>query len=61
LRYADENVHLSWAAIVLSGARASRGMPRFDDVLDAGDAEAIRSFVVNEAHRALAEAAASED
>ena len=59
LRYADENTHLSWAAIVLSGARSTRGMPRFDDVLDAEGAEAIRSYVVATAHSALEEA--SED
>ena len=60
LRYADENTHLSWAAIVLSGARSTRGMPRFDDVLDAEGAEAIRSYVVAAAHSALEEAALLE-
>lgn len=53
LRFADENTHQSWAAIVLSGARSTRGMPRFDDVLSPADAEAIRSFVVDQAHAAL--------
>ena len=53
LRYADNNTHLNWNAIVIGGARASRGMAAFGDVLTPEDAEAIRSYVVSQAYATL--------
>lgn len=61
LRYASREVHRTWPAIVVGGARASRGMPAFTDVLSLEDAESIRSFVVGQAHLAAAEAQSAED
>jgi mono/diheme cytochrome c family protein len=55
LRYASAEVHATWPAIVVGGARSPKGMPAFADVLTLEDAEAIRSFVVSRAHQALAE------
>ena len=41
LRYAAPSTHESWDAIVLGGAFVGKGMPKFDHVMAAGDAEAI--------------------
>jgi len=47
LRYAAPETHLTWARIVIGGARAQRGMPAFDLGPDA--AEAIRFYVLSRA------------
>ncbi len=52
LRYSAKDVHESWNAIVLDGAYGARGMVGFDHVLDAGDAEAIRQYVIKRARDA---------
>ena len=49
LRFASEETHLQWNAIVLGGLRASRGMASFADALSAADAQAIRAYVVERA------------
>ena len=40
----------AWRSIVIDGARASNGMVSFADVLTPEDAEAIRAYVVKQAH-----------
>jgi len=42
----------SFSAVVLKGALRPRGMPQWDDVLSASDAEAIRAYLIDEAWRA---------
>ncbi len=44
-----------WAEIVFDGARAEAGMRSFRDVLSRSDAEAIRQYVIAQAHRAEGE------
>ena len=51
LRYASEDTHKIWNAIVLSGAYASKGMPDFGAVLTADDVTAIQAYVVEQAKR----------
>ena len=46
LRAATPEVHESWQAIVRGGARQSKGMPSFADLLDERGAEDIRAYVV---------------
>jgi PQQ-dependent dehydrogenase (methanol/ethanol family) len=40
-----------WQSIVISGVRAGRGMPSFAGSLSRSDAEAIRAYVISQAHR----------
>ncbi len=49
LRYASEETHQSWGAIVLQGAYAAKGMPDFGDVLAVEDVAAIQAYVVEQA------------
>jgi quinohemoprotein ethanol dehydrogenase len=46
LRYATPEVHQEWGAIVLGGARESRGMPSFKDLLTQTQARAIQAYVL---------------
>ena len=46
-------MHEGWHDIVRRGTSAARGMPGFEE-LDAGDAEAIRAYVVEQTHNAIA-------
>lgn len=46
LRYASAEVHKQFSEIVLRGARESRGMPSFKDVLDERKLRAIEAFVL---------------
>jgi quinohemoprotein ethanol dehydrogenase len=50
LRFAAPGVHEQWNAIVLQGAYGGMGMAGFADILDAEQAEAIRSYVVERAY-----------
>jgi quinohemoprotein ethanol dehydrogenase len=43
----------TWAAVVLGGAMKANGMASFAPVLDAEEAEAIRAFVIAQAHAPL--------
>jgi mono/diheme cytochrome c family protein len=52
LRYASEEVHLTWNGIVIGGSLRANGMPNFD--LDPREADAIRLYVLSQS-RALAE------
>ena len=52
LRYATEETHANWTAIVLGGAYVPRGMPVFGEVLTDEEALAIQAYVVDAA-RAL--------
>ena len=52
LRYASEEVHLTWNGIVIGGSRKAKGMPNFD--LDPREADAIRLYVLSKS-RALTE------
>jgi mono/diheme cytochrome c family protein len=44
----------AWAAVVLDGQLAQSGMASFAPVISADDADAIRAYVVAQAHAALA-------
>jgi hypothetical protein len=44
----------AWAAVVLDGQLAANGMASFAAVVSADDAEAMRAYVVAQAHAALA-------
>ena len=48
----------AWAAVVLDGQLAPNGMASFASVISADDADAIRAYVVTQAHVALAAQAA---
>jgi len=54
LRYAAPSTHESWDAIVRGGAFVGKGMPKFDHVMAAGDAEAIRAYVVEQTKTSIA-------
>jgi quinohemoprotein ethanol dehydrogenase len=41
-----------WRAVVIDGALADRGMMSFSENLTAAEAEAMRSYVVSQAHAA---------
>ena len=49
LRYASAEVHQQFEAIVLGGARESRGMPSFKDLLKAEQVRAIQAYVLSRA------------
>jgi quinohemoprotein ethanol dehydrogenase len=49
LRYASAEVHKHFNEIVLGGARESRGMPSFRDVLDEHKVRAIQAYVLSRA------------
>jgi alcohol dehydrogenase (cytochrome c)/quinohemoprotein ethanol dehydrogenase len=51
----------AWAAVVLDGQLAANGMASFATVVSADDAEAIRAYVVAQAHAALASQAAAAE
>jgi PQQ-dependent dehydrogenase (methanol/ethanol family) len=51
LRFARREVFARWQAIVIAGERAERGMPSFADSLSREDADAIRAYVISQAHR----------
>jgi quinohemoprotein ethanol dehydrogenase len=49
LRYATAQVHQQFASIVLGGARESRGMPSFSDLLTRDQARTIQAYVLSQA------------
>jgi PQQ-dependent dehydrogenase (methanol/ethanol family) len=49
LRYASAEVHHQFTSIVLGGARESRGMPSFKNVLDENKVRAIEAYVLSRA------------
>jgi quinohemoprotein ethanol dehydrogenase len=49
LRYATPEVHQQFAAIVIGGARESRGMPSFKDLLNQNQVRAIQAYVLSRA------------
>jgi quinohemoprotein ethanol dehydrogenase len=49
LRQMSAGTHAEFKDIVLRGARLSRGMGRFDDILSAADADAIHAYVIDQA------------
>jgi alcohol dehydrogenase (cytochrome c)/quinohemoprotein ethanol dehydrogenase len=51
----------AWAAVVIDGQLAANGMASFAAVLSADDAEAIRAYVIAQAHVALAAQAATAE
>jgi len=61
LRYASADVHARFAAIVVGGARAERGMPAFGDVLGTDDALAIEAYVLELQAAAAAREATGAD
>ncbi len=54
LRYANAATHASWDAIVRGGAYVGKGMAKFDHVLEADDAEAVRAYVVAQTRATIA-------
>jgi quinohemoprotein ethanol dehydrogenase len=46
LRYATADVHKQFEAIVIGGARESRGMPSFKDLLNVDQVRAIQAYVL---------------
>jgi mono/diheme cytochrome c family protein len=51
LRFSSRATFASWQDVVIGGTRAERGMPSFADSLSREDAEAIRAYVISQAHR----------
>ncbi|HEY8120602.1 MAG TPA: PQQ-dependent dehydrogenase, methanol/ethanol family [Myxococcota bacterium] len=51
LRFATRETFAHWQEIVIGGVRAERGMPSFAGSISREDAEAIRAYVVSQAHR----------
>ncbi len=51
LRYMSAATHALFGNIVLGGAYQAKGMGRFDDVLSAADAQALHSYVIDQAWR----------
>ena len=50
LRYSTPGVHSTWNGIVLERAFAELGMAGFGDILTPADAQALRSYVVEQAN-----------
>ena len=50
LRYSSADVHAQFEQIVLGGLREQRGMPRFDDLIDAEQVRAIQQYVLSRAN-----------
>ena len=59
LRWSGPAVHETWQDIVMDGVLSARGMVSFAEFISAGDAEAIRQYVLSEAQRLYAEQARS--
>jgi len=51
LRYSNEGIHALWNPIVLEGLFESKGMRSHGQVLSEDDAQAIRAYVIEQAHR----------
>jgi quinohemoprotein ethanol dehydrogenase len=51
LRYMSVATHALFGDIVLGGAYQGKGMGRFDDELSAADAQALHSYVIDQAWR----------
>ena len=50
LRYAPDEIHAQWNAIVLDGSRRGAGMPEFRSWgLDEEGSQAIRAYVIDQA------------
>jgi mono/diheme cytochrome c family protein len=49
LRYSTAQVHKQFAAIVLGGARESRGMPSYSDLLTRDQVRTIQAYVLSRA------------
>jgi quinohemoprotein ethanol dehydrogenase len=49
LRYASAETHHQFESIVLAGARESRGMPSFKDVLKRQQLRAIQAYILSRA------------
>lgn len=54
LRYASEETHAAWDAIVLGGSLRDNGMPAFGGILSKAGSDAVRAFVISEAQLAYA-------
>ena len=52
LRYASEETHQTWDAIVLGGSRRDKGMPAFGGIFTKEHSDAVHAFVIDQAHRA---------
>ena len=53
LRYAAEQTHAAWDAIVLGGSLRDKSMPAFGGILSKAESDAVHAFVVSEARRAF--------
>ena len=54
LLYSGEDVHAIWDGIVVGGALAHKGMPKFDHAMDAAGAQAVRAYVIDTAKNTIA-------
>ncbi len=52
LRYASEDTHTMWDAIVLGGSLRDKGMPAFGQIFSKEDSDAVHAFVIQQAGRA---------
>ena len=43
----------AWDSVVLDGARAALGMPKFGELIDETESQAIRAYVIQQAWRGL--------
>ncbi|MEM6730355.1 MAG: c-type cytochrome, partial [Myxococcota bacterium] len=50
LRMLDKGQHEKFSEVVLKGTMTSRGMPRFDELLDKKQVESIRQYIIKRAH-----------
>jgi len=46
----------AWNSVLLGGARAAQGMPSFRSQLSKRDSEAVRQYVISQAHKPLEDA-----
>ncbi|MEZ5594866.1 MAG: PQQ-dependent dehydrogenase, methanol/ethanol family [Pseudomonadales bacterium] len=54
LKFMSPETHATFDGIVLGGARAAKGMPKFDHVLSADDAKDLHAFLVTAANNTIA-------
>lgn len=53
LLYSGADVHAIWDGIVVGGALAHKGMPKFDHAMDAEGAQAVRAYVIDTAKNTI--------
>ena len=56
----SEQTHQDFYAIVLGGARSKAGMPAFGQILSVAEADAIRGYIIDRAHKAWDQSTAAD-